>query len=103
MSPSSSSLWTKTVALGVIVVATVVGNVSLSAAGPTPAVETTSGFGFSKFDYSATGVERDSLPSLPADLPDIVPSAELGQVVPAIYAWDPDVRFVFYRHVSKWM
>ncbi len=26
-----------------------------------------------------------------------------GQLVPAIYAWDPDVRFVYYRHVSKWM
>lgn len=26
-----------------------------------------------------------------------------GAVVPAIYAWDPDVRFVYYRHVSKWM
>jgi hypothetical protein len=26
-----------------------------------------------------------------------------GGLVPAIYAWDPDVRFVYYRHVSKWM
>ncbi len=26
-----------------------------------------------------------------------------GEVVPAIYAWDPDVRFVYHRHVSKWM
>ena len=26
-----------------------------------------------------------------------------GRVVPAIYAWDPDVRFVYHRHVSKWM
>jgi hypothetical protein len=25
------------------------------------------------------------------------------QLVPAIYAWDPDVRFVYFRHVSKWM
>ncbi len=25
------------------------------------------------------------------------------RLVPAIYAWDPDVRFVFFRHVSKWM
>ncbi len=25
------------------------------------------------------------------------------RLVPAIYAWDPDVRFVYYRHVSKWM
>lgn len=26
-----------------------------------------------------------------------------AQLVPAIYAWDPDVRFVYFRHVSKWM
>ena len=26
-----------------------------------------------------------------------------ARLVPAIYAWDPDVRFVFFRHVSKWM
>jgi len=26
-----------------------------------------------------------------------------GHFVPAIYAWDPDVRFVYYRHISKWM
>ena len=26
-----------------------------------------------------------------------------ARLVPAIYAWDPDVRFVYYRHVSKWM
>jgi hypothetical protein len=25
------------------------------------------------------------------------------ELVPAIYAWDPDVRFVYFRHVSKWM
>lgn len=24
-------------------------------------------------------------------------------LVPAIYAWDPDVRFVYFRQVSKWM
>ena len=26
-----------------------------------------------------------------------------ARLVPAIFAWDPDVRFVYYRHVSKWM
>lgn len=25
------------------------------------------------------------------------------RLVPAIYAWDRDVRFVYFRHVSKWM
>lgn len=27
---------------------------------------------------------------------------EEGSVVPAIYARDPDVQFVYHRHVSKW-
>lgn len=26
-----------------------------------------------------------------------------GHLIPAIYAWDPEVRFVYFRHVSKWM
>jgi len=25
------------------------------------------------------------------------------QLVPAIYAWNPDVRFVYFRHIRKWM
>ncbi len=140
MSPSRSSLWTKTVAVGVIVVASVVGNVSLSAsealpqAAPTSsahpsvgvagiasttsaiespqavtasassmlAAEAMSGFSYSKFDARVMGAERAALPSLASDVPDAVASSEFGHVVPAIYAWDPDVRFVFYRHVSKW-
>lgn len=140
MSPSSSSLWTKTVAFGVIGVACVVGNVSLSAsdakpgaarpaphsfvgtggvvatasriespqaallsAGPRLAEEARSGFGYSKFDSPVMDAEREALPAPPSDLPEVAPASEFGQVVPAIYAWDPDVRFVFYRHVSKWM
>jgi hypothetical protein len=41
----------------------------------------------------------------PADVPsDPKDDAEdAAHVVPAIYAWDPDVRFVYFRHVSKWM
>jgi len=30
-------------------------------------------------------------------------STDEAHLVPAIYAWDPDVRFVYFRHVSKWM
>lgn len=30
-------------------------------------------------------------------------STDEERLVPAIYAWDPDVRFVYFRHVSKWM
>jgi hypothetical protein len=30
-------------------------------------------------------------------------SDDSARLVPAIYAWDPDVRFVYFRHISKWM
>ena len=29
--------------------------------------------------------------------------ADEAQLVPAIYAWDPRVRLVYYRHYSQWM
>jgi hypothetical protein len=40
--------------------------------------------------------------STPAE-PTATEAEDDGHFVPAIYAWDPDVRFVYYRHVSKWM
>lgn len=135
MSASGSSLWTKTVAVGVIAVASVVGNVSLSAsearqpvtstyspvgadgvASPSSSLsqaiafpvsrlapETMSSFNYSKFDFRSIADEPEALPSPLSDVREVSPRSEFGQVVPAIYAWDPDVRFVFYRHVSKWM
>ena len=30
-------------------------------------------------------------------------SSDVAHFVPAIFAWDPDVRFVYYRQISKWM
>jgi hypothetical protein len=39
----------------------------------------------------------------PADTTGNDASDDAAGLVPAIYAWDPDVRFVYYRHVSKWM
>lgn len=30
-------------------------------------------------------------------------SEDDARLVPAVYARDPDMRFVFYRQVSKWM
>ena len=30
-------------------------------------------------------------------------SSEVEGLVPAVFAWDPAVRFVYDRHVSKWM
>jgi hypothetical protein len=37
------------------------------------------------------------------DTNDDVEASNDIQLVPAIYAWNPDVRFVYFRHVSKWM
>ena len=131
MSSAGSSVWTRTVAIGIVVMAGVIGNVSLSAseiagtavssgapvrstdsrpASPdvlpvasTPPDARFAGMGYSNFDFAVAGVDRGVSDRLPADSPDAPVSADSGQVVPAIYAWDPDVRFVFYRHVSKWM
>lgn len=41
-------------------------------------------------------------PSQPTDTVDALGPDDV-RLVPAIYSWDPDVRFVFFRHVSKWM
>ena len=29
--------------------------------------------------------------------------ADVEGIVPAIYTWSPEVRFVFYRNIGKWM
>lgn len=42
------------------------------------------------------GVDAHS-PADPTEAPDD------ARLVPAIFAWDPDVRFVYYRQISKWM
>lgn len=51
------------------------------------------------------GLDVDAIAdgSADRDAPADVSDDDDGQFVPAIYAWDPDVRFVYYRHVSKWM
>lgn len=125
-----SSIWTKTVALGLLVVASVVGNVSLSAANsrletgrvptgvqkpdarlfaqPLTRPDIYGGLGSAASDSMRTGeVAESEEPALVA-AGEAIGTGENAvddtrQVVPAIYAWDPDVRFVFYRHVSKWM
>lgn len=45
------------------------------------------------------GADEDG-PSITAGPADALDEVHL---VPAIYAWDPDVRFIYFRHVSKWM
>lgn len=122
---ANSSAWTKTVAVGVVTVASIVGNVSLSASedwrsdGVAPASISPIAADFSKdprgvvpFEaarfgdsesHSVSRTAPTSALSPPSDTPDSDAASKWGQVVPAIYAWDPDVRFVFYRHVSKWM
>lgn len=54
----------------------------------------------------ARPVAHESVPAMPYELVSLDTSAEgddEGKLVPAIFAWDPDVRVVYFRHVSKWM
>lgn len=111
-----SSLWTKTVAFGILVAASVLGNVSFSAsrAKPIDAVPASAsrastdlprllrGDAAMGIHTSAAGRASEAAVDDDRDVAGSEASSE-GEVVPAIYAWDPDVRFVFYRHVSKWM
>ncbi len=130
-----TSLWTKTVALGILAGASVLGNVALSAAnqrtlvakaGVVPAASLASvrsepvsldelasadsygGFRLAALDRprvdagaSASAMDADAEGSALPESPKV--DDDSGQVVPALYAWDPDVKFVFYRHASKWM
>ena len=97
MSLAGSSLWTKTVGIGIFGLACVIGNVSLSA--PEPVAPRFASF------VPTPPLSQAPDPSVISPLPpmDGAMANDGGQIVPAIYAWDPDVRFVFYRHVSKWM
>jgi hypothetical protein len=58
--------------------------------------------------YERVGLAGNLADAIPIDLvamdadEDGVPQDE-AQLIPAIYAWDPAVRFVYFRHVSKWM
>ena len=129
MSSGGSSLWTQTVAVGIVVLASVIGNVSLSASEPVSRLPASvlasrlsppradllgsasvvlSGDRDSQSRYSNLGPLSSRLDAAdwmnpPLDTAGDSEPVEGGPVVPAIYAWDPDVRFVFYRHVSKWM
>jgi len=113
----TTSLWTRTVALGIVAIASIIGNVSMSASEfSTQAVPSASG------RPGAPGKSVADAPRLlpvtpqaPASMnkasatvarPAATTSADVsdeGEVVPAIFARDPDVRFMFYRHLSKWM
>lgn len=46
------------------------------------------------------GADEDDGAAVSADAVD---SSDEARLIPAIYAWDPDVRFIFFRHMSKWM
>lgn len=106
-----SSLWTKTVAFGILVAASVLGNVSLSASRTKPAASFSAPLAAAPSPTLLPGDSAASLHASTAGRPSEVDDRDVasgeassdGEVVPAIYAWDPDVRFVFYRHVSKWM
>ncbi len=54
---------------------------------------------FEGVDLSQVGADVDGSAASPGQ----ADSDDEAHLVPAIYAWDPDVRFVYFRHVSKWM
>lgn len=89
-----SSFRTQSVALGILVVASVVGNVSMSAA-------RTNGRTIDRLEATAT----PATPTIALAGAHVAtsPPGDEARVVPAIYSWDPDVTFIFYRHVTKWM
>ena len=52
---------------------------------------------------SADGRRIDPQVAAMSDADGVGDESDGVQLVPAIYAWNPDVRFVYFRHVSKWM
>jgi len=98
-----SPLRTQAVALGILIVASVVGNVSVSAARVRPDVSIAPIVTTAHEDVSVTS--STAPPTTSWEMPGVSSSSSdvAGQIVPAIYSWDPDVTFVFYRHVTKWM
>lgn len=54
---------------------------------------------FEGVEVAQVGADADG----DAPTTDHADSTDEAHLVPAIYAWDPDVRFVYFRHVSKWM
>lgn len=99
----TTSLWTRTVALGIVATASFIGNVSMSA----------TEYPASPLPFSPARPETIPTATKPADVSTQSPTRPVaaiaadgvddGEVVPAIFARDPDVRFMFYRHLSKWM
>ncbi len=89
----SISLWTRVVAVALLVVASVVGNVSMSA---------------SPVDAARGPVAVASLPAASTTpsgeaVAPVASSDDDVQMVPAVFARDPNTQFLFARHVSKWM
>jgi hypothetical protein len=104
-----STFRTKAVLLGILIVSSVVGNVSLSASRvhheATPsAVAAVSGNEIASDVASSVQVASTRVETATESSQRIADRAtDQSHVVPAIFSWDPDVTFVFYRHVTKWM
>ena len=99
----SPSLWTRTVAVGIVMVASVVGNVSMSA----PEFSGARALAHASTPRKATATDKLALRQIAVAPVVMAPvtdeKSDDVEVVRAVYARDPDVRFLFYRHVSKWM
>jgi hypothetical protein len=97
-----SPIRTQAVALGILIVASVIGNVSVSAARIRPDASIAPLATTARDEVSVASSAAAPAPF--GEMPSVTPSTgAAGQIVPAIYSWDPDVTFVFYRHVTKWM
>ena len=103
-----SDIGRKLVAAGAIVAVTMLGNLRLQAselarstmAGRVPLADAS---GAGQVPHGLMAAPSSSLLASMEDADGVPRDADdAAHLVPAIYAWDPDVRFVYFRHVSKW-
>ena len=80
-----------------VVTVTLVGNLRVQASEVAQQVPVTSAAAVAATDARADWRVSTVGEAAASRAPDAV------ELVPAIYAWNPDVRFVYFRHVSKWM
>ena len=113
MTAKRSNFWTPLVTLAVVASLIVIGNlrapVAAATTEPAPgdvASTVAASPQHGRGDDAPAGRESPSgMPALEsmvgADVDE--PVGEEGALVPALYAWNPDVRFVYFRQISKWM
>ena len=107
MAAKRSNRWTPILSLMVMASLIVLGNLRapVSAAMTTDVHVGVAGFAASGVHRVPAELKRPEAVAVEslvgADVDDS--SGEYGALVPALYAWSPDVRFVYFRQISKWM